>query len=262
MAYETVLYEKKGRIAYITLNRPQMLNAINDTLARDVMAAFQEFDVDEEAWVAIFSGQGRCFCAGADVKQRQMLPREQMLKRGGPGGMRQTDELLGLGRTVNWKPVIAAIHSYAVGGGFAMAMECDLVVAAEDMVFELTELHRGLGGAQHWAKAWFWGGARMANEFAITGKRLSASESLSRGMINRVVPKEQLMAEAEQMAQDILRLPPLAVRCNVRVCRWYMRERVHQAEMYQNALKLYLTEDFEESTRAFVEKRQPVFRAK
>ena len=262
MAYETVLYERKGQIAYITLNRSQVLNAINDTLATEVAQAFRDFDMDEEAGVAVLSGRGRCFCAGADVRQRQLRPREELMRRGGPAGLRQTDELLGLGRTINWKPVIAAVHSYAIGGGLAMAMECDLIIAAEDAQFEITELRRGLGGSPHWVKAWFWGGARIATEMALTGKRLSAPEAYALGMVNRVVPAGQLLAEAEQMANQILSLPPLSARCNVRVSRWHVREMTRFAEIYQQALKLYLTEDFQESARAFVEKREPLFKGR
>lgn len=262
MPYETVLYERKDGIAYITLNRPEVLNAINDTLANEVAQAFRNFDIDEEVGVAILSGRGRCFCSGADIRQRQLLPREELIKRGGPGGLRPSDELLGLGRTINWKPVIAAVHGYALGGGFAMAMECDLIIAAEDAQFEITELRRGLAGAPHWVKTWFWGGARMATEMALTGRRLSASEACALGMVNRVVPASQMLAEAGQMAQRVLSLPPLSVRCNARVSRWYVREMMRFSEMYQQALKLYLTEDFQESARAWAEKREPVFKGR
>lgn len=262
MPYETVLYERKDGIAYITLNRPEVLNAVNDALATEVAQAFRDFDIDEQAGVAILSGRGRCFCSGADIRQRQLLPREELIKRGGPGGLRPSDELLGLGRTINWKPVIAAVHGYALGAGFALAMECDLIVAADDAQFEITEASRGLGGAPHWVKAWFWGGARMATEMVLTGRRLSAAEACALGMVNRAVPASQMLAEAEQMAQRVLSLPPLSVRCNVRVSRWHVREMMRFSEGYQQALKLYLTEDFQESARAWAEKREPVFKGR
>jgi len=157
MAYKLILYERKGKITYITLNRPQLLNAVDDTMHQELVDAFRQFDEDEEAWVAILSGKGRCFSSGADVKQRQLRPREELVRLGGPAGVKPAGGCLGLGQTVNWKPVIAAVHGYALGISFAFMMACDLVVAAEDTYLQIREVQRGLGGAQHWAATWFWG---------------------------------------------------------------------------------------------------------
>ena len=188
MVYETILYEKRGKIAYITLNRPQILNALNDTMNQELLEALGEFDADEQAWVAILSGRGRCFCSGADVRQRQLRPPDELARLDGPVGVRPADGVLGLGRTVNWKPVIAAVHGYTIGAGFSMAMESDLIVAAENTQFQIRDVERGLGAPQHWAKAWFWGGGRVATEIALTGQFLSAGEAFRFGMVNRVVP--------------------------------------------------------------------------
>lgn len=169
---------------------------------------------------------------------------------------------MGLGETVNWKPVIAAVHSYVIGAAFGLAMDCDLIVAAEDTKFQIREAQRGLGGVQHWANAYYWGGARLATEMALTGRFLMADEAFRLGMVNRVVPANQVMTVAEGIAQEILANPPLSIRCNVRISRWFVREMRKQAEMYQQGLRLYLTEDFKESAQAFLEKRKPIFRAK
>jgi len=262
VAYETILYEKKGKIAYITLNRPQILNALNDAMNRELLEAFAEFDTDEQAWVAILSGKGRCFCSGADVRQRQLRPPEELARLGGPVGVSPADGALGLGRTVNWKPVIAAIHGYAIGAGFSMAMESDLIVAAENTQFQITEVGRGLGAPQHWAKAWFWGGGKFATQVALTSQFFSAEEAYRLGMVNRVVPADQHIAEAERLAEQIMANPPLSVRCNVRVSRYQVRRMCEEAEMYGRALKLHLTEDFRESARAFVEKRKAVYKGR
>ena len=259
MAYETILYERKDRIVYITLNRPQILNAMNDTMAEELSDAFFEFDADPEAWVAIVSGQGRAFSSGADVKQRQLRPREELVRLGGPAGRRAGGGDGSLGRSVNWKPVIAAVHGYVLGAGYALAMECDLIVAATGTRFQIREVQRGLGGATHWVSTWFWTGNRFANEVAITGRMFTAEEALQHGMVNRAVPQGQVISTAEELAELICQNPPLSVRGTVRVTRWYVRDMLRQAALYSQGLKLHLTEDFHESALAFVEKRQPVF---
>ncbi len=262
MTYETILYERKGRIAYITLNRPQILNAINDKLNQETADALREFDSDEEAWVAILSGKGRAFSSGADVKQRQLRPREELVRLGGPAGAKIPGGTLGLGQTVNWKPVIAAVHGYALGAGLGFATACDLIVAAEDTKFQIREVERGLGGSSHWAYAWFFGGGRFANDIALTGRFFSAQEAYQLGMVNRVVPAEQLMTEAESLAGEIMANPPLSVRCNVRISRWYANRMIEEVRWQSRATNLHLTEDFHESALAFVEKRQAVFKGK
>src|SRR5206468_3527691 len=159
--FETALYEKKGPICYITLNRPEKLNAATDQLVEEVNDALFEFDADPDLQVAILSGAGRAFCSGADVQQRQLRTPEEM---------------------------------------------------------------RGLGGAQHWVATWFWTGSRFANEVALTGRMFTAEEALPHGMLNQVVPRADLMSAAEALAAQIIENPPLAVRANVRVMRWFVNE--------------------------------------
>jgi enoyl-CoA hydratase/carnithine racemase len=263
MAYETILYEKKGRLAHITLNRPHILNAYNDTMGDELLQAHRDFDQDDELHVLIISGAGRAFCSGADVKQRQLRPLEEMKRLGGPaGGWRPAGGLLGLGQTVNWKPIIAAIHGYALGVGFALAMASDLIVAAEGCKLQIREVQRGIAGSQHWATTWFWGGGRLATEIALTGRYFSAEEAYQLGMINRLVPQDQLLATAAQLAEEIMSNPPLSVRANVRVSRWFARRMEEEATLYTGGLKLHLTEDFRESAQAFIEKRPPSFKGR
>lgn len=255
--FETVLYERRGKIAYITLNRPEILNAVNDQLGSELNEAYLQFDTDPDAWVAILSGAGRAFCSGADVRQRQLRPREELEKLGSPAGRGARESVLG--DMVNWKPVIAAVHGYAYGAGYAIAVECDLIVAAEGAKFQITEVVRGLGAPQHWASAWFWSGSRLATEMALTGRAVTAEEMLTHGMVNRVVTQDNMMAAAEELAQAMIANPPLAVRANTRVTRWFVREMQRTARMYADAMKLHLTEDFRESASAFIEKRKPTF---
>jgi len=258
--FETVLYETKGPICNIILNRPQKLNAANDQLVEDVNDALFEFDADDDLQVAIISGAGRAFCSGADVQQRQLRTRDELKRLGGPAGRRSREN--GLGDTVNWKPVIAAVHGYALGLGYMLSQSCDLVVAAEGTKFQIREVQRGLGGAQHWAVTWFWTGDRFANEVALTGRMFTAEEAAQHGMINRVVPQADLMKTAEEFASLIIENPPLAVRANVRTMRWFPSEMQRQTKLYTQGRALHLTEDFQESAKAFVEKRKPKFKGK
>ena len=252
--FETVLYEKKGPICYITLNRPEKLNAATDQLVEEVNDALFEFDADPDLQVAILSG------AGADVQQRQLRTPEEMRRLGGPAGRRSREN--GLGDTVNWKPVIAAVHGYALGLGYSLSQSCDLVVAAEGTQFQIREVQRGLGGAQHWVATWFWTGSRFANEVALTGRMFTAEEALPHGMLNQVVPRADLMSAAEALAAQIIENPPLAVRANVRVMRWFVNEMQRQSRLYTQGRGLHLTEDFRESAAAFVEKRKPSFKGR
>ena len=210
MSYETILYETKGRIAYITLNRPRVLNAYSDTMGDELLQAHRAFDQDDDLHVLIISGAGRAFCSGADVRQRQLRSVDELKRLGGPaGGIRPAGGLLGIGQTVNWKPIIAAVHGYVLGAGFGLAMATDIIVAAAGTKFQIREVQRGIAGAQHWATTWFWGGGRFATEIALTGRYFSAEEAYQFGIVNRVVPQEQVLAEAERW---------LRISCRIRRC--------------------------------------------
>ncbi len=261
MSYETILYEKKGRIGHITLNRPSILNAYNDTMGDELLQAHREFDQDDDLHILIISGAGRAFCSGADVKQRQLRSAEELKRLGGPaGGIKPAGGLLGLGQCVNWKPVIAAVHGYVLGAGFGLAMASDVIVAAEGTQFQIREVQRGIAGAQHWATTWFWGGGRFATEIALTGRYFSAEEAAQFGIVNRVVAADQVVAGAEQLAEEIMSNPPLSVRANVRVTRWFARRMEDECLYHTSGLGLHMTDDFRESAQAFIEKRPPHFK--
>src|SRR5256712_5403930 len=228
--FETVRYEPKGAICHIVLNRPEKLNAANDQLVEEVTDALSEFDADPELKVAIVSGAGRAFCSGADVRQRQLRTREELKRLGGPAGRRSREN--GLGDAVNWKPVIAAVHGYALGLGYSLSQSCDLVVAAEGTTFQIREVQRGLGRGQHLVATWVWTGSQFANQGALTGRMFTADEALRHGMVNRVVPAAEMIPTAEALAAEILENPPLAVRANVRVMRWFVNGMQRQSPSY------------------------------
>ncbi|MGE0224518.1 MAG: enoyl-CoA hydratase/isomerase family protein [Acetobacteraceae bacterium] len=228
-----VLYDCRDRVATITLNRPKTLNAFDDELSRQALAAMHRFDMDESADVAVLTGAGRAFSSGADVRQRQLRPREEIEKHGAPIARgTNTEELLF--DCVNWKPVIAAVHGYVLGLALGTALECDLIVAEEGCRFQITETPRGLSGAKYWALMHFRGAGSLATQVALTGRFFTAEEAL---------------------AVQIARLPPLGVRHTVQLRRWELRKVQQDASRQVGMAKLYLTEDFREAARAFVEKR-------
>lgn len=251
-----VEYSCEDRIATLTLNRPEKLNAFNDELVLALGDALRRFDADPDAHTAIICGKGRAFSSGADVHQRQLRRREEFEKFGGPQahGAHAGDLF---SRSVNYKPVIAAPHGYVLGLAIGIVTESDLIVAEEGTQFQITETSRGLGAARYWGLLTFRGGAALASEVALTGRFFSAEEAFEAGLINRVAPKGKYLEVARELAREVNKNPPLSVRATVRTRRWYL-DKMNREIAFQTApLKLYLTEDFHEAARAFTEKRKP-----
>ena len=256
--YETMTYHREGRVGYLMFNRPQSLNAVNDQFEQDLQDALLEFDIDEEAWVCIIHGAGRCFCAGADIKQRFVSMTPQQRARRARGNSPESY----LGRSINWKPVIAAVHGYALGAGLAIAAECDLIVASEDAQFGITETRRGLPGGRVWAKVSAFMPSKVATEMLITGEPVAAAELYRLGLINRLAPPGNHLEAAQELAEKVLKAPPLASRAGVRLTRRTWVQPSADADMYIQPLKLHLSEDFQEASRSFVEKRPPEYLAR
>ncbi|MBS0642442.1 MAG: enoyl-CoA hydratase/isomerase family protein [Acetobacteraceae bacterium] len=249
-------YECQDKIATIAMNRPEKLNAVSDEVVRQLMAAFRRFDADPDAYVAILCGRGRAFCSGADVHQRQLRSREEFERLGGPQGHGANAADL-LFQSVNFKPVIAAVHGYVLGLGLGMVLDCDLIVAETETRFQLTETSRGLGAAKHWAQFHFRGAGAFGDEVSLTGRYFTAEEAHAANVINRVAPKDKVMEVAQAMARDVAANPPLSVRATVRARRWNLDRYAKEAAFMQAPMKLYLTEDFHEAALAFKEKRKP-----
>jgi enoyl-CoA hydratase/carnithine racemase len=248
-------YACADHVATLTLNRPEKLNAFNDDLVMALGEALRRFDADRDAHVAIIHGRGRAFSSGADVRQRQLRSREEFERLGGPQGFGAHSGDL-LTRSVNWKPVIAAPHGYVLGLAVGIVLESDLVVAEAGTKFQITETSRGLGGAKYWGLMHFRGAGAFATEVALTGRFFTAEEALAAGVINRVAPAGTHLEAARELAHAVVANPPLSVRATVRSRRWYMDQLGREITMQMAPLKLYLTEDFQEAARAFVEKRK------
>jgi enoyl-CoA hydratase/carnithine racemase len=259
MDFETLQYEKSGRIARITLNRPEALNAVNPAMARDLDEVFEVFDHDDDVWLAILSGNGRCFCAGADVK----VFASNLEAGSNKFDMFHSRKDGGFMRSQNYKPVIAAVHGYCYGSGLGLAMGSDILLVAADARFQITELQRGIGGGHLGVRMNQLGLGRVGTEIALTGRALTGEEAYRLGFANQLVAsREELMATAEGFAQEILQHPPLAVRANVRASRNANALIMGMLQPAMTGPDLSKTADYAEATRAFVEKRKPTFHAR
>jgi enoyl-CoA hydratase/carnithine racemase len=255
-AQNFVEYACADKVATITLNRPDKLNAVSDEVVAQLAEALRHFDLDPEAEVAILNGKGRAFSSGADVRQRQLRSRDEFERLGGPQGWGTNSADL-LTRSVNWKPVIAAVHGYVLGLALGLTLECDLIVAAAGTRFQLTETSRGLGASRYWALFQYRNAGAFGDEVALTGRFFTAEEAFAARLINRLAPEGKHLDVARELAAQVAMNPPLSVRTTVRTRRWYMERLTREAQFMAAPFRLYLTEDFQEAARAFAEKRPP-----
>lgn len=251
-----VRYEVRDRVAYITLDRPAKLNALSDHMVIRLKQAFERFDVDDDARVAIVHGEGRAFSSGADVLQRQLRPREEIEKFGvtAPG----TRELTWFDESFNWKPIVAAVHGYALGIAFELAFMCEIVIVTESTKLQITEIPRGLGGSRLWSILTYRGAGSFADKVTFTGALFSGQEAAANGLVTEAVPDGGHLAAAERYARRIAELPPLAIRRAVRIRRWCINDSMRLVKlMSEPRAALMLSADFHEQAQAFAEKRVP-----
>lgn len=252
-------YKKEGKIAIITLNRPEALNAMNPESLGELSRALINFKDDDELWVGIITGAGdKAFSAGADIKT--MLPRLRET-RGQPWAEPPT---ITKGLKL-WKPVIAAVNGAALGGGLEIALACDLRIASENATFGVPEVNLGLipgwGGTQRLPRVIPWA---KAAELLLIGRPIDAQEAYRIGLVNKVVPLPELMPTAKQMAEMLCRPAPLAVRAAKQAMIQGTSLSLEDGLELEKALEDYLstTEDFEEGCKAFIEKRKAVFKVR
>jgi E-phenylitaconyl-CoA hydratase len=252
----TVLYEREGRIATITYNRPEALNAINSELREDLNAAWARFRDDEEAWVAIVTGAGRAFSAGADL-------RDPAVQRQGTFWEVPSFSSLESGMEV-WKPIIAAVNGYCLGFALTLVASCDFVIASEKAEFGFPEVRIGvptIQGAVRMPKMVGW---QNAMELLLIGERVDAKRAKEMGLLWRVVPHEQLMDEARALARRLCQSAPLAVRATKEVA-WLGQDLpfVHAIRFGETMRRVAgATEDAREGPGAYREKREPEWKGR
>lgn len=262
MTYKCLLYEVHDRIATLTLNRPERLNALGDTLRPDLYDALTKASADPEVGVLVITGAGRGFCSGGDVKS--------MSERNESGATAPTNERLApirdrivLAMQDCPKPVIAAVNGAAAGAGMNLALACDMRIASSAAKFSQAFVKRGLH--PDWGGTYFLPrmvGAAKACELIFTGDAIDAAEALRLGIVNAVVAPEELMAETYKLAGKIAAGPPVAIQLAKRAIYHSagvdLRAGLEFESFAQNICRE--TEDAKEGVRAFVEKRAPVFR--
>ena len=253
--------EREGRILVVTIARPERMNALHWMANEELAAVFDAFAADPDLWVAILTGEGeRAFSAGNDLKYQAEEAKGEL--RAGPAtgfaGLTARYDLT--------KPVIAAVNGVAMGGGFEIALACDLIVASTSAVFALPEPRVGLAalaGGLHRLPRQI--GLKQAMGMLLTGRRVSAEEGLRLGFVNEVVPPGELMAAARRWAEQILECSPLSVRATKQATLRGLDHAGVEAAMnepYPAIGELVKSEDFVEGPLAFAQKRPPVWKGR
>ncbi|MDA0353049.1 MAG: enoyl-CoA hydratase-related protein [Chloroflexi bacterium] len=208
---DTVLYEREGRIATITYNRPEAMNAINGQLRSDLNDAWAKFRDDEEAWVGIVTGAGRAFSAGADLRDANPATPGTFWENASMNSLESGMEV--------WKPVIAAVNGYCLGFALTLVAACDFVIASEQAQFGFPEVRIGIPTIQGAVRMPSRIGWQNAMELLLLGERVDAHRAKEMGLAWKVVPHDQLMDEAKALAERLLLSAPLAVRATKEVAR-------------------------------------------
>lgn len=255
-------YTKEGRVALVTLDRPESMNAMSRGLLAEMAEAFDDVMHDPAVHVAVLTGAGRAFCAGMDMREHASAGGDSVAAPAPAASVTNPFwDPGGAPRTLT-KPVVAAVNGYAGGGGFLLATSADLVLAAESARFELAFPLRGIPGG--WDLVLRLGlSLATALELAV-GERLSARRAYDAGLVNGVVPDESLLAEARELAERIAARPPLAVRANVELVRRTLAPVPPEVERrFRDLLDdARRSEDARESFASFLERRPPSYRGR
>lgn len=248
--------EVDGRILTVTIEREEVRNALSQDASWELGAVFDAFDADPELWIAIVTGSGdKAFCAGADLKGGMDRSRPSVPPSGFAGMVSRFGRL---------KPVIAAVNGQAMGGGFELALACDVVVAADSATFGLTEPRVGLaalgGGIQRLIREI---GPKRAMALLLTAKKITADQALELGLVNEIVPAGEVLAAARRWAEEILQCSPNSVIATKAVANALDGRSIaaSMADMFEipEVRKLLTGPDAREGPKAFAERRTPVW---
>ncbi|MEH7377288.1 enoyl-CoA hydratase/isomerase family protein [Neobacillus drentensis] len=244
----------ENEIGFITLNRPKQLNALNRTMVSEIVSAAEEFDRDTQVKVILLSGHGKAFSAGADIDE---------MANDNPITLELLNQFADWDRlSLVKKPIIGAVKSFVFGGGFELALSCDLLIATGDTLFSFPEVTLGVmpgaGGTQRLTKLV---GKTKALEWILTAERINAETALKYGIINKIVAPELLMEEAIAFARKIAAQPSFAVRMIKDSVNKAVDYSLYEGMQYErkNFYLLFASEDQREGMEAFVEKRKPNF---
>ena len=256
-AFETIIYEKKDGLAYITLNRPEVLNRYNVQMRDEFYQVLTAIRDDPEVLVAILKGAGeRAFSVGADLTEFGTAPSPTIARR-----VRWERDVWGLFSSLS-QPMIATIHGYCLGSGVEMACFCDIRIASEDAIFGLPEVSLGMipaaGGTQTLPRTM---GQGKALEMLLTSERIDAREAYRAGLVNMVVPREELYPTAEAIARKIMSRAPIAVRYAKEAINRGLELSLEQGLALEGKLAALVakTRNASEGSKAFVEQRAPRF---
>ncbi|MGH3167605.1 MAG: enoyl-CoA-hydratase DpgD [Trebonia sp.] len=256
-----VMYEKQGHVAYVTINRPEVLNAMDLATHEELGGVWDDFEADDDMWVGVLTGAGtRAFSVGQDLKElaarnaKGTAEPSSFGSRGKPGWPRLTE------RFSLAKPIVARVNGYALGGGFELALACDIVVAADHATFGLPEARLGLipgaGGVFRLVRQLPY---RTAVGLLMTGRQLQAPQALAYGLVNDVVPAAALDERVDAWVADLLQSAPLSVRAVKEAARLSLDMPLEQAftARYAWEERRMHSQDAVEGPRAFAEKRRP-----
>ena len=253
-------FEIKGHVAYITLNRPEAMNALNPQLRFELSQHFDEVEHNDNIWLAVMTGAGdRAFCAGADLKHRALERSASAEQK----AQWQTMEQQTIPLNQRWhfpKPVIAKVNGFALGGGLELAMSADIIIAVDSAKLGLPEPRRGLiagGVGVHRLPRQI--GLKPAMGYLLTGRHMSAQRAYELGLVNEVVSTEQIDACVDGWVNDILECAPLAVRATKEVAMRGLDQNLPDAFLaeYDAENRRAQSQDAQEGPRAFAEKRPP-----
>ncbi len=257
METETVQVSREGALGVVTMNRPQVLNALNKEMMTQLVSALQALDHDDDIRCLILTGNEKAFAAGADIREMANASSLEMLR---DDFLYCWDKVASIS-----KPLIAAVSGHVVGGGCELALACDLIVASESARFSQPEIKLGVipgaGGTQRLARVL---GKFRTLEMVLTGKTFSAQEAERWGLVNRVVPLEAYLDEARKLALEICQHPPQALKMAKAAVLKAFETSLEEGLGFERLCfcLLFGSEDQKEGMRAFLEKRKPEFGGK